>query len=86
MQAVNVVNFSGTYTLDNLKPYTEYNIYVMAVRLIGDTGIPLQGMKSRTVTGRTSAGGETYVYGAIYVYNIYTWRFYAQLYSSSYWQ
>ena len=58
MQAVNVTNFTGTYTLDNLRPYTEYSVYVTAVRLIGDTSIPLEGMKSRIVTGRTLAGGE----------------------------
>ena len=58
MQTVNVTNFTGTYTLDNLTPYTDYNVYVTAVRLIGDTNRPLEGNKSRTVTGRTLAGGE----------------------------
>ena len=59
MRTVNVVNFVGTYTLDNLTPYTEYSVYVTAVRLIGDTSRPLEGNKSRTVTGRTLAGGKT---------------------------
>ena len=59
MQTVNVTNFTCTYTLDNLTPYTEYCVYVTAVKLIGDTGRPLEGNKSRTVTGRTLAGGET---------------------------
>ena len=54
---VNLTDFNGTYTLDGLRPYTEYSVYVTAVRLIGDTGRPLEGMKSRTVTGRTLAGG-----------------------------
>ena len=57
-QVVNDDNFNGAYTLDGLRPYTEYSVYVTAVRLIGDTGRPLEGMKSRTVTGRTLAGGK----------------------------
>ena len=56
-QVVNDANFNGTYTLDNLRPYTEYSIYVTTVRLIGDTGRPLEGMKSETVTRRTLSGG-----------------------------
>ena len=59
MQTVNVTNFTDTYTLDNLTPYTEYSVYVTAVRLIGDRR-PLEGNKSRTVTARTLAGGETF--------------------------
>ena len=59
IQAANIANFTGVYTLDNLKPYTEYSIYVTAVKLIGNPSRPLEGMKSRTVTGRTLAGGET---------------------------
>ncbi|XP_065918141.1 receptor-type tyrosine-protein phosphatase S-like isoform X3 [Dysidea avara] len=47
---------NNTYTLDNLRPYTEYSVYVTAVRLIGTTGRSLEGEKSRTVTGRTLAG------------------------------
>ena len=64
MQTVNVTNFTGSYTLDNLTPYTEYSVYVTAVRLIGDTNRSLEGNRSRTVTGRTLAGGET-MYGYI---------------------
>ena len=61
-QVVNDDNFNGAYTLDGLRPFTEYSIYVTAVRLIGgDTGRPLEGMKSRTVTGRTLAGGEALI-------------------------
>ena len=45
------------YTLDNLRPYTMYSLYVTAVRLIGDTGRSLEGMKSVTVARRTLAGG-----------------------------
>ena len=54
---VNVTNFNGNYTLDNLKPYTEYSVYVTAVRLIGTTGRSLEGEKSETVSTRTIAGG-----------------------------
>ena len=59
MKAVNVTNFTtGVYTLDYLRPYTEYRVYVTAVRLIGgDNGRPLEGMKSKTLTERTLAGG-----------------------------
>jgi len=54
---VNVTNFTGNYTIDNLRPYTVYSVYVTAVRLIGTTGRSLEGEKSRTVTARTLAGG-----------------------------
>ena len=54
---VNVTNFTGNYTLDNLRPYTEYSVYVTAVRLIGTTGRPLEGEKSKVVNSRTLAGG-----------------------------
>ena len=57
VQVVNVTTFTGNYTLDNLRPYTEYSVYVTAVRLIGTTGRSLEGEKSRTVTARTLAGG-----------------------------
>jgi len=55
-----LTDFEGTYTLSNLRPYTIYSIYVKAVRLIGNTGRLLEGMKSRIVIERTLAGG-TYV-------------------------
>ena len=53
---INVVNFTGTYILDNLTPYTEYIVYVTVVRLIGDAGKLLEGMKSVIVTKRTLTG------------------------------
>ena len=56
-QPVQVVNVTGNYTLDNLRPYTEYSVYVTAVRLIGTTGRSLEGEKSDTITKRTLAGG-----------------------------
>ena len=57
VQVVNVTNFTGNYTLDNLRPYTEYSVYVTAVRLIGTTGRSLKGEKSNIVSARTLAGG-----------------------------
>ena len=59
-QIANDANYNGTYTLNNLRPYTVYTVYVTAVRLIGgDASRPLEGVKSRTVTGKTLAGGKT---------------------------
>ena len=47
------------YTLVNLRPYTEYSVYVTAVRLIGgDNGRSLEGMKSKLLIERTLAGGK----------------------------
>ena len=57
VQAANVTNFTGNYTLDNLRPYTEYSVYVTAVRLIETTGRSLEGEKSEIVSARTLAGG-----------------------------
>jgi len=57
LQVVNVTNFTGNYTLNNLTPYTEYSVYVTAVRLIGNTGRSLEGEKSDTIPTRTLAGG-----------------------------
>ena len=53
---VNVFDFTGTYTLDNLRPYTVYDVYITATRMIGDTGRLLEGMKSRTINQRTLTG------------------------------
>jgi len=52
-----VTNFTGNYILDNLRPYTEYSVYVTAIRLIGTTGRLLEGEKGEIVTARTLAGG-----------------------------
>jgi len=54
---VNVTNFTVMYTVDNLRSYTEYSVYVTAVRLIGTADRPLEGKKSETATERTLAGG-----------------------------
>ena len=55
-KTIKLTSFSGTYTLDNLRPYTVYSVYVTAVRSIGNTGRLLTGMKSTTITERTFAG------------------------------
>ena len=56
---VNVNNFNGTYILDNLTPYTEYDVYVTAVRsILGDTDRPLEGIESVIITKRTLAGSK----------------------------
>ena len=54
---INITNFNGTYTVGNLSPYTEYNINVTAVKIIGATGESLKGEDSPVVTERTLAGG-----------------------------
>ena len=46
------------YVLTDLKPYTEYSMYLTAVRMIGEPVRPLEGTKSRTITGKTLAGSE----------------------------
>ena len=56
---MNFTNFNGTYILDNLTPYTEYSVYVTAVRLIGDTGRPLEGMKTTILIKTTLAGSKS---------------------------
>jgi len=57
-QPVNVTKFAGTYTLDNLRPYTFYSVYVTAVSLIDSTNELLEGSKSETLTRRTLAGSK----------------------------
>jgi len=58
MKTVNVFNFTGTYILNNLKPSTQYNIYVRAVRLIGVNEEILEGNSSVMATAKT-LGKET---------------------------
>ena len=57
VETVNLTDFNGTYTLGNLRPYTVYSVYVTVVKRRGNTGGPLEGMKSKTLTERTLAGG-----------------------------
>lgn len=51
---VNVTDFTGTYTLDDLRPYTEYSVYV----IVGLIDRPQESVKSMTVTNKTLAGGK----------------------------
>ncbi|XP_065886416.1 uncharacterized protein [Dysidea avara] len=48
-----VYNFNGSYNLRKLRPSTNYSIYVTAVRLVGDTGIVVEGNWSVLVNGTT---------------------------------
>ena len=45
------------FIVNNLRPYTQYSVYVTAVKLINVTGRLLEGEKSETVIERTLAGG-----------------------------
>ena len=53
-RTVDVTNFNGTYTLDNLMPYTECRVYVT----VGLIDRPQESVQSMTVTNRTLAGGK----------------------------
>ena len=54
---INVTNFTNMFIVNNLRPYTQYSVYVTAVKLINATGRLLDGEKSETVIERTLAGG-----------------------------
>ena len=47
------MNFTGFYVLINLTPSMHYKVYVIAVRLIGETNETLKGYKSVTATAKT---------------------------------
>ena len=51
---VNVTNFTGTYTLDDLRPYTEYSVYMIA----GVTDRSQESVRTMTITSSTLAGGK----------------------------
>ena len=53
-----VINFNGTYTLDNLSPYKEYSVYVVVGSTPGSTGRQLESVTSMTVIATTFAGGK----------------------------
>ena len=53
-RTVDVSDFSGTYTLSDLRPYTDYSVYVT----VGVTDRPQESVRSMTVTSRTLAGGK----------------------------
>ena len=69
---VNVTNFTDLFVVNNLRPYTQYIIYVTAVKLINVTGRLLEGEKSETVNGRTLAGGILLYVGVILHHCVYT--------------
>ena len=52
-----VTNYNGTYTLDNLSPYTDYSVHVVVGSTPGSTGRPLESVTSMTVNTTTLAGG-----------------------------
>ena len=58
MKEVNANDFTGSYTLDNLRPYTTYSVYVTAVTQINAMGDQLEGSKSEIVRRRTLAGSK----------------------------
>ena len=58
---VHATNFNDTYILDNLGPYTEYSVYVIAVKLAGSNKGKVEGLKSRAITRRTLAGGTAFL-------------------------
>ena len=53
-----VTNYNGTYTLDNLSPYTDYSVHVVVGSTPGSTGRPLENVTSMTVNIKTLAGGK----------------------------
>ena len=50
-------NFTGSYVLEDLTPSTQYNIYVTAVRLIGEKNEILEGNIS-IVANATTLGKD----------------------------
>ena len=50
-------NFTGSYILEDLTPSTHYNIYVRAVKLIGENNETLEGNIS-IVANATTLGKE----------------------------
>ena len=48
-----MLNFNGSYILNDLTPSTQYSIYVTAVRLVGDDQTILKGKNSTIATAKT---------------------------------
>ena len=57
MKQVNDSDFTGSYTLTRLSPYTVYSVYVTAVTLVNGSN-QIEGSKSKNVTKRTLAGSK----------------------------
>ena len=54
-----VTNFNGTYTLDNLSPYTDYSVYILVESTPGSAGrLALESVQSSTVSALTLSGGK----------------------------
>ena len=51
---INVTNFNGMYTLNDLRPYTDYSVYMT----VGVTDRPQESVRTMTITSRTLAGGK----------------------------
>ena len=58
MKIVYANNFTGSYTLDGLSPYTMYSLYVIAVTQINAMDNVLEGSRSAIVIRRTLAGSK----------------------------
>ena len=58
MKIVYANNFTGSYTLDDLSPYTVYSLYVTAVTWINAMGNQTEGSQSEIVVRRTLAGSK----------------------------
>ena len=64
-------NFTGSYVLEDLTPSTQYNIYVRAVRLIGESDEILEGYISNTVSVKILFTKTAATDQGIYVYVIH---------------
>ena len=51
---LNFTDFTGTYALGGLSPYTDYSVYVT----VGFVDRPQGSVRSMTVTGKTLAGSK----------------------------
>ena len=58
MKTVNVADFTGSFTLGDLEPYTTYIVYVTAVTWINAMGRQLEGSSSESIIKRTLAGSK----------------------------
>ena len=58
MKIVYANNFTGSYTLDDLSPYTVYSLYVTAVTWINAMGNQTEVSQSEIVVRRTLAGSK----------------------------
>ena len=57
MKQINDSDFTGSYSLTRLSPYTVYSVYVTAVTLVNGSD-QIEGSKSKNVTKQTLAGSK----------------------------